>query len=103
MGQLPRRQDGPPWILILIETMRAEWGVSLHDALFVESVTAALALWPAMMMRHGAEPHQAGMTHIDRARQKGKEDARAWIEEHFTVVRAGVASRAPSGVETRGA
>jgi len=67
----------------MVEAMRAEWGVSLHDALYVESLNSALALWPALLQRHGVDP---GMTHVDRARQRAKTKARQWIAQHFHVL-----------------
>ena len=33
----------------MTELMRAEWGCTLKQALFEESLTAALVLWPAML------------------------------------------------------
>lgn len=63
--------------------MRAEWGVSLHDALFVQPLNAGLALWPALLTRHGGDP---GLSAIDRARQRAKTKARQWIAENYTVI-----------------
>jgi hypothetical protein len=71
------------WVLTLVEAMRAEWGCSLHDALWTESVSAALALWPAMMQRHGADP---GMTWVDKCRQRAKTAKRQELEERFTIL-----------------
>lgn len=72
-------------MLTLVEAMRSEWGCTLRQALFGESINAALVLWPAMMARYGAEP---GMNYVDRARQKAKDDARRWLEENYTIVSA---------------
>ncbi len=76
------QQNGSGWIITLIETMRAEWGLSLHQALFQESLSASLALWPSMMARNGAEVH---FDYGDQARQDGKEAMRQWIEAHYTI------------------
>jgi hypothetical protein len=70
------------WLLVLVEMMRAEWHVSLRDALFRESVTAALALWPALMLRHGADP---GLSAVDLARQRAKDQMRSWLEAHYQI------------------
>jgi len=74
--------NGSGWIITLVETMRAEWGLTLHQALFKESLTASLALWPCMMARHGAEVH---FDYGDQARQDGKEAMKQWIADHFTI------------------
>ncbi len=63
--------------------MRAEWGVPLEQALYHESLNAALALWPAMLLRHGVDP---GSTYVERARQRAKEEARRWIHDNYTVL-----------------
>lgn len=68
----------------MVEAMRAEWGVSLHDALWVESVPAALALWPALLSRHGGESE--GNSYVDRERRRGKAVARKWLLERYEVV-----------------
>lgn len=80
-GQLESK-SGSQWILLLVETMRAEWGCSLRDALFKESLAAALVLWPSMLARHGA---QVTFDYGDKARQRGKERMRSWIHEHYTI------------------
>jgi hypothetical protein len=71
------------WLLTVVETMRAEWGCSLREAMWTESLVAALALYPALLARHGCDP---GMSHVDRARQAAKERARRWIAERYEVV-----------------
>ncbi len=76
-------EHGPGWILTLVEGMRAEWGCTLKAAVFEESLTAALVLWPALLARHGAEVH---MNHTDRARQAAKEAKRRHIATHYNVV-----------------
>lgn len=63
--------------------MRAEWGLTLKEALR-ESIPAALALWPALITRHGGE--WTGMDPVTRARQAAKEKARAWLEANYTIV-----------------
>ncbi len=63
--------------------MRAEWGCTLKQAMFEESLTAALVLWPAMLARHGAEVH---INHADRARQQAKAVKSAEIARNYTVV-----------------
>jgi len=78
------------WVLTLIEAMRAEWHCTLHQALFEESLNAALELWPAMMARYGVDP---GLGYVDRARQRAKQRAREWIAANYTVVK-GTKSRA---------
>lgn len=67
---------------MLVEAMRAEWGCTLRQALFEESLTAALVLWPSLLSRHGASIH---FDYGDKARQAGKERMRAWIAEHYTI------------------
>lgn len=67
---------------MLVEAMRAEWGCSLREAMFSESLTAALVLWPSLMARHGATIH---FDHGDKARQAGKERMRDWIAKHFVI------------------
>jgi hypothetical protein len=74
---------GVGWVLTLVEAMRSEWSCTLRQAMFEESLTAALELWPAMMIRYGASP---GLSYVDKARQKAKEAARKWIAENFRVV-----------------
>lgn len=75
--------SGVGWVLTLVEAMRAEWHCTLKEAMFIESLTAALELWPAMMVRYGANP---GMGYADKARQRAKAKARAWIAENYEVV-----------------
>ena len=67
----------------MIELMRAEWGCTLKQAIFEESLTAALVLWPAMLARHGAEVH---IDHADRARQQAKAAKREEIARNYHVV-----------------
>ncbi len=67
----------------MTELMRAEWGCTLKQALFEESLTAALVLWPAMLARHGAEVH---IDHADRARQRAKAEKRAEVERNYHIV-----------------
>ena len=67
----------------MLELMRAEWGCTLPQALFEESLTAALVLWPAMLARHGAEVH---IDHTSRARQQAKAAKRAEIAQNYHVV-----------------
>lgn len=73
---------GCNWILTVVEMMRAEWGCTLHQALFSESISAALSLWPAMLARHGAEVH---VDHGDTARQEARERMRAYLAEHYEI------------------
>lgn len=63
----------------------AEWGYSLNEALFELPLGSALALWPALLARHGVED---GPNYVDRARQKAKRHTRKWLVTHFTIVRA---------------
>lgn len=64
--------------------MRAEWGVSLHDALFVESLPATIVLWPALAARHGAETQEP--KHVEQARLEAKERARKWIAANYEII-----------------
>lgn len=48
-------------------------------------MAAALALWPAMLARHGVQIY---FDHGDQARQEGKEAMRQWIEEHYEIDRS---------------
>lgn len=75
--------NGAGWILTLVEGMRAEWGCDLRRAMFEESLTAALVLWPALLARHGAE---VPCNHVDRARQQAKAAKKAEIERNYTIV-----------------
>lgn len=75
--------NGAGWILTLIETMRAEWGCTLKRAMFEESLTAALVLWPALLARHGAE---ISVNHADKARQQAKAAKKAEIARNYIVV-----------------
>lgn len=74
--------NGPGWILTLIEGMRSEWGCTLHQAVFFESVNAAMVLWPALLARHGAE---VNVNHADKARQKAKAACMAEIRDKYTI------------------
>lgn len=76
------QQNGSGWIITVIEAMRAEWGCGLRQAMFEESLSAALTLWPAMLARHGAEIH---FDHGDQARQDGKERMRKHLAEHYEI------------------
>jgi hypothetical protein len=71
--------------LTLVEAMRAEWHVSLHDALWSEPIAATLALWPALLSRHGCE--EQGDSYVDRQRRKAKAKAQRWLDAHYEVVR----------------
>jgi len=62
--------------------MRSEWGRTLPEALFDESVNAAMVLWPAMLARHGAE---ITVNHADRARQKAKAEKMREILATHTI------------------
>jgi len=75
--------NGAGWILTLIESMRAEWGCTLKQAVFEESLTSALVLWPALLARHGAE---ISVNHADKARQQAKAQKKAEIAKHYTVI-----------------
>jgi hypothetical protein len=66
----------------LIEAMRAEWGCTLPQAIFSESVNAAMVLWPALLARHGAE---ITVNHADKARQKAKAAKTREIHERYTI------------------
>jgi hypothetical protein len=83
MGAQLNECNGPGWILTLIEAMRGEWGRTLEQAVFEESLTAALSLWPAVLSRHGAE---ITVNHADKARQKAKVEAMEVIKQRFTIV-----------------
>ena len=74
--------NGAGWILTLIEGMRAEWGCTLPQALFCESVNAAMVLWPALLARHGAE---ITVNHADKARQQAKTAKMREIQAHYTL------------------
>lgn len=82
--------NGAGWILTLIEGMRAEWGCTLPQALFQESVNAAMVLWPALLARHGAE---ITVNHADKARQKAKTAKMAEIRAHYTIRPTSAAER----------
>lgn len=73
---------GPGWLLMMIESMMSEWGWSLEKAVFEGPLTACLALWPALLHRHGCEVHG---THVDKARQQAKQAMREHIAQHFSV------------------
>ena len=68
--------------MTVIETMRAEWHLTLKQSLR-ESIPAALALWPALITRHGGE--WTGMDPVTRARQIGKAKARAWLAANYDI------------------
>lgn len=80
------QQRGPGWLLIMIETMMAEWGYTLERAVFSGSVTALMTLWPAYLHRNGCEAHG---TSADKARQKAKAEKRAELEARFRIVPTG--------------
>lgn len=75
--------NGPGWVITTIEAMRAEWGCTLREAMFEESLNAAFVLWPALLARHGAE---ITINHADKARQEAKERKRRDIAEHYHVI-----------------
>ena len=75
--------NGPGWVVTTIEAMRAEWGCSLQQAMFHESINAAFVLWPALLARHGAE---ITINHADKARQAAKEKKRQDIAQHYHVI-----------------
>lgn len=83
MGAACSECNGAGWIITLIEAMRGEWGCTLEEAVFSESINAALVLWPAVLARHGAE---ITVNHADKARQKAKAEAMAQIRQRFTIV-----------------
>lgn len=62
--------------------MRAEWGCTLEQAIFHESVNAAMVLWPALLARHGAE---ITVNHADKARQKAKAEKMVEIRAKYTI------------------
>ncbi len=62
--------------------MRAEWGCTLEQAIFHESINAAMVLYPALLARHGAE---ITVNHADKARQQAKAAKMAEIRAHYTV------------------
>jgi hypothetical protein len=78
-------KNGNSWLTTIVEAMRAEWGVTLKQAVFEESLSAALALWPCMLARHGVEVQ---FDFGDQARQDGKERMRAWINAHYEISKA---------------
>jgi ferric-dicitrate binding protein FerR (iron transport regulator) len=69
---------------MVVETMRAEWGCTLRQALFEESLPAAIALWPSLSARNGAEVEQAD--HVAKARQAAKARARKWLEANYEII-----------------
>ena len=83
----------------MTELMRAEWGCTLKQALFEESLTAALVLWPAMLARHGAEVHT---NHTDRARQAAKAAKKVEVERNYHIVPTPMADRLAMMRGTRG-
>jgi hypothetical protein len=78
-------------VVNLVETAMAEWGYDLHRALFELPLGAALALWPALLNRHGCEQTSS---YLDKARRKGKAAKRKWLAEHFEIQ----ATEAPSAI-----
>jgi hypothetical protein len=83
VGAALNESNGAGWIVTIIEMMRAEWGCTLHQAMFKESLAAALVLWPAMLARNGVE---VTFNHVDKARQQAKERAKAYLEANYTIV-----------------
>lgn len=66
----------------------AEWGCTLQQALFPQvpgglSLGAILALWPALLARHGVE--STGNDYTDRCRRRAKRETRKWLAEHYTI------------------
>lgn len=74
---------GAGWVLTLIEGMRGEWGCTLEQAIFRESVNAAMVLWPALLARHGAE---ITVNHADKARQAAKKKKREEVVRNYTII-----------------
>lgn len=67
----------------------SEWHCTLQQALFPQvpgglSLGSILALWPALLSRHGVEG--GGNDYSDRARRRAKKDKRKWLAENFTIV-----------------
>ncbi len=77
-------QANHAWLLTLIDTMRAEWGCSLRQALFEEGLLATIDLWPALLSRHGVESRS--MDPVTKARQAAKDAMRQHLEANFTIV-----------------
>ena len=72
--------------------MRAEWGCTLKAALFAESLTAAVVLWPALLARHGVEVHRSPS---DRARQEAKVAKRTELAQRYDIVPTPPRSKRP--------
>lgn len=68
--------------MTLLDALMAEYHMTLSQALDFP-LQAALALWPAMLGRHGA--HQ-GPDYIDRAVIAARTRARAWLERQFRII-----------------
>jgi hypothetical protein len=77
-------QANHAWLLTLIESMRAEWGCTLRDAMFREGLLAAIDLWPALLARHGSESRS--MDPVTKARQKAKEEMRRYLAANYEII-----------------
>lgn len=71
------------WLLTLVECMRSQWGCTLRQALFGESILVAQHLWPAVLSRHGVET--TGDDPASKARRKAKREAREFIAANFEI------------------
>lgn len=65
----------------------ADYSMTLYDAMFDFPLEAALALWPALIVRNGGE---AGIDHTDRASISARKRCKGFLAEHFRILPKGV-------------
>jgi hypothetical protein len=65
----------------------ADYGVTLHEAVWRFPLEAGRALAPARTRRHGGEWNRPGA--VDRAKAAARARAKAWLREHFIILPPG--------------
>lgn len=75
------------WLAAICDVLMAEYGLSLHEAVWRFPLEAAAALAPSRVRRHGGK--WAAPDASDRAVAAARARAKDWLKAHFTILPPG--------------
>lgn len=70
-------------MITLVDALMSEYHLSLREAVWEFPVSSALALWDAMIARHGGH---TGPDYFDKVAVRARTKAREFLETHFRIV-----------------
>lgn len=70
-----------------MDWLQADYGVTLHDAVWVYPLPAALALRPESARRRGLVVQ--GPDNADQASARARTACKAWLRQHFRILPKG--------------